>query len=557
MLIATALTTHQYLDHTRRFQEARRLLMEGHETTAEAALSSLGGSRWVGGDVEVVLSLTRALTGSPSTPRPLDAAALREQGSHLLLFSTFREGRFDACERLAQLVADSGDPEGRIFLSAVRIEEANYVESLAILKEIPAVGRTSWLAERLFEAHDLLARNTLTVVEDRRGTRVGSITTEGRFEPASPELATLLPVQTIESLCRNEQSRSVRLTLDVALSRLAREALGAYRGSVVLTDPFTGGILAAVTDTRTRKREGDAPFTQLLEPASVSKLLTTTASLRAGVPVDEAVAHMHCRGAQRYDGEYLYCPYRAGALSGLREALAISCNIAFANLGTRLGWMGMAEELSLFGFGRPAAEGVRFGYVHPGHDGLRALADLSIGLEVSDISPVHASLLAAVFGNGGEWIDPSLVLARDGLLRLSPRLAPPSPRRGIVDPNWLGELREAMEAVALSGGTAGGVAPDTFRVAMKTGTAATPGRGYHTNYVGFGPLPDVEIAFAVRVTNQRNSKNVRYASYRVTQRLLRALDRHRELLGVPLIDQPSSWEISQGEEPLTPVSTAG
>ena len=83
-----------------------------------------------------------------------------------------------------------------------------------------------------------------------------------------------------------------------------------------------------------------------------------------------------------------------------------------------------------------------------------------------------------------------------------------------------------MEAVATFG-TGASLAPRGFALAMKTGTAAEPGRGYHVNYIGMGPLPHPTLAFCVRVTNERNSPAVTRAAREVTGRLLAALaERH-------------------------------
>ena len=82
-----------------------------------------------------------------------------------------------------------------------------------------------------------------------------------------------------------------------------------------------------------------------------------------------------------------------------------------------------------------------------------------------------------------------------------------------------------MEAVTQPGGTADGVAPAGFPVAMKTGTASTPGVGYHVNYVGVGPLPHPTIAFCVRVTGQPTSVHVTKAAHEVLSALLQGLAR--------------------------------
>ncbi len=66
-----------------------------------------------------------------------------------------------------------------------------------------------------------------------------------------------------------------------------------------------------------------------------------------------------------------------------------------------------------------------------------------------------------------------------------------------------------MIAVANPGGTAARIAPASFPVALKTGTASEPGTGFHVNYIGFGPVPETRFAFAVRVTHQPSSRRVR------------------------------------------------
>jgi cell division protein FtsI/penicillin-binding protein 2 len=89
---------------------------------------------------------------------------------------------------------------------------------------------------------------------------------------------------------------------------------------------------------------------------------------------------------------------------------------------------------------------------------------------------------------------------------------------------------EAMVEVVRTG-TGFGLEPSDFPVAMKTGTAAEPGQGYHVNYVGFGPLPEASLAFCVRVTHERSSPAVTRRAREVTRRLLQALaDRRGQVL---------------------------
>jgi cell division protein FtsI/penicillin-binding protein 2 len=92
----------------------------------------------------------------------------------------------------------------------------------------------------------------------------------------------------------------------------------------------------------------------------------------------------------------------------------------------------------------------------------------------------------------------------------------------VLAPAVARRLRQAMQAVARSG-TGVGLAPPGFAVAMKTGTAAERGQGYHVNYIGFGPLPGAELAFCVRVTHEPTSPAVTTVARSVTRALLGAL----------------------------------
>ena len=99
---------------------------------------------------------------------------------------------------------------------------------------------------------------------------------------------------------------------------------------------------------------------------------------------------MECTGAHKYRGGILYCSYRAGSLQGLNQAMALSCNIAFANLGIQVGRQALLAELQAFGFGRPPQEGIHFGQVIQPQGDERQLADLSIDGVRSFVSPDFA-----------------------------------------------------------------------------------------------------------------------------------------------------------------------
>jgi peptidoglycan glycosyltransferase len=290
----------------------------------------------------------------------------------------------------------------------------------------------------------------------------------------------------------------------------------------VLVEPRTGAVLAAVSDARTAAREGAAAFTQRREPASVAKVLTAAAAYRAGLDADAEIKRMTCTGVERYGGRPLWCPWPAGPLQGLDHALAVSCNVAFASLGVRLGGERVVEEYRRWGFDEPGALLGAAGRVHTRPRTPRQVADLADGLTLVDVTPLHAALLAAVVANDGRMPEPRLLRGPCGRLGLADAPPPPPAGRDVLDPAIARRLRQAMQAVAESG-TGAGLAPPGLGVAMKTGTAAERGQGYHVNYVGMLPLPDPGVAFCVRVTHERSSPRVTTAAREVTRRLLTGL----------------------------------
>ena len=449
----------------------------------------------------------------------------RELPLPLLMYKALSVSDLDACLRLSALW--NGSPSG-LFRSAVALEKGSPEVSREIWEGLPEKDRESWLGRRilqqlnLFETADSI--NT-AMVFDRRGAPLGYIR-EGKMTIIPGPETYRLPGDAIEkSLLSSDiqTGHGFRTSIDLDLQKAAVESLKGYRGSIVLMDPSTGAILAAASDPKTLRSEKSAPFTQQYEPASISKLVTSSAALRAGIDVDKFMEKTVCNGGKKYSGETLWCSFRSGRLGTLARALADSCNIAFADLGVAAGRKAVLDELLIFGFDRPAAEPFHFGEITRKTGNDRQLADLSIGLESTTITPVHGALLAAVFANGGIMPEPSLLSSADGILGMSPQKIPPRPGSWIInDPESLDIVNEAMREVAANG-TARGLSGNGFQVAMKTGTGRTAGTGYVTNYVGFGPLPDPHIAFCVRVTHQPTSSRVRKATREVMARLLERL----------------------------------
>ena len=418
------------------------------------------------------------------------------------------------------------------------------------LPEAPA----SAFEQRLHRARLVDASGIQQLLFDRRGRPLGSIgddrslTLEDGLPTGlvPPELATHLLPPALQPpglaaagpaamTASTAGDRALRLTIDRAWSEAAVRALGREEGAIAILEVPSGAVLAAVSNRNRRSRwraRGDSVLDPR-EPASIAKLITTTAAMRAGLDPDDEIANMTCRGSVLMDGERLYCSAIGGRLRGLTRAMATSCNVAFARLAMDVGDRAMVEEYERYGFVIGGARGeavprnavgVVHEYRHPG----KRLGDLSIGLEEASITPLGAAVFAATLSDGLRR-EPRFVLQADGLLGISPRtpVANDPEAVAVLDPSWLPALHESMRAVVSPGGTANRVAPRRLRVAMKTGTARGPDKPFHVNYAGFFPSGGGQpprYAFAVRVTGQPTSARVRRAGYAVTNRLLRALD---------------------------------
>ncbi len=554
------------LNENAALSRASSLLVGGDVAGARELLSELRHSPRAGQQARVGLDLVDALDGRRSPPPGVSGvdneapapAELADLGSSprraaietfptgLIARTAFERGEFDAALRVTELAESAGAPTVRLLTTAAWIEAGGIEEARYLAAGAPGLPGTSvpGAPARGTPAGHTLARQVAhhletpeeqrgVLLRDRTGQPIGT-TVGGELALGAGVRPELVPRMVTAAVAGHRPSGSLRLTLDLELSEAAFSAFGRYRGSIVIVDPRTGEILAAVSDRRTWRRGGTPAFEQLREPASIAKLITTTAAMRAGYQPDEEMRRMRCRGHERYAGEFLYCPAIVGPLRNLKRALAVSCNVAFANLGVRVGREALLEEFRRYGFasGFDSPRGLfPSGRIVQPHGDDRQLADLSIGLEASEITPLRAALLAAVMANDGVMPEPTLLAAEDGRLGLHPRPLPMDQGRRVIDRRWVPEIVAAMETVVRRGTAQRVWPPRNFPVAMKTGTASDPRYGFHVNYIGIGPMPNARLAFCVRVTDRPTSAKVRYAAQRVTHQLLRNLGRIAERRG--------------------------
>jgi peptidoglycan glycosyltransferase len=506
----------------------RERLLAGDVKSARTAFA--GAERWPG--ARAAARAGRAAAEARSGQAVADTVPLElleALGPEALVLSALDEGHVAAAAAVAELALRAGQPLAPLYAAALALErgDESAARAMAAASSVPLASRG--LGARLLRALSALAAGRHQLLLDRHGELLATISPAGAIEVEAGVLPLFAGV--VDRLPPLPSAGAVRLSIDLALSSAALHALAGFRGSIVLVEPRTGAVLAAVSDERTATAERAAAFVQQREPASIAKVLTAAAAYRAGIDVDAAIGRMTCTGVERYGGKPLWCAWPAGPLAGLDHALAVSCNAAFANLGARVGVDGLVGEYRRWGF--DDGRGTRLG----GSGRLRAsprtplqLARLSVGLDLAEVTPLHAALIAATVVNQGRLEEPFLVVGPCGALGLTGPPLPRTPGRAVLEPDLARRLGQAMRAVA-DRGTGSGLASLHFPVAFKTGTGAEPGRGYHVNYVGAGPLPDPTVAFCVRVTHGASSPAVTRAAREVARRLLTALADRRHRLG--------------------------
>ncbi|HEY5846251.1 MAG TPA: penicillin-binding protein 2 [Microlunatus sp.] len=324
---------------------------------------------------------------------------------------------------------------------------------------------------------------------------------------------------------RPPEGATVQTTIVPRVQRAATEALGRRKGAVVALDPTTGAVLAMVTSptydpnvVASHDIEGankaynrlvndpQRPLSnraarEIYPPGSVFKLVTAAAALEDGMNAKSKVASPN---RLKLPGSTVFLPNQGscgGTTVTITQALRVSCNTAFANLGLKLGQDKLRAQAQKFGFNaRHLADLNGVASQFPDNLDPAQLALSSIGQFDVAASPLQIAMVSAGIANDGVVMEP-YVVSRVQSPDLSPlQTTQPKQVGQALSPGNAKQLQQMMVDV-VQNGTGQNAQISGVEVGGKTGTAQSdPKRkpfAWFTSFASVDNEPKVAVAVIV------------------------------------------------------------
>ncbi len=312
---------------------------------------------------------------------------------------------------------------------------------------------------------------------------------------------------------------TVIVTLNPKLQEAAWNALGSYKGAVVVMEPDTGKILAMVSkpdfDPNTIGQTWEAMVADegssnllnratqgLYPPGSTFKMVTMLSYLRQ-YPNAMADFSFDCTGSVTAGDTTINCyDGKVHGTESLTTAFANSCNSAFATMGLNMDkaqFRETAEDL-LFNKKLPTNITTNKSVFELDRNTVEEeVMTTSIGQGNTLVTPLHMAMLTATVANGGIMMKPYLVSRIETAEGETVQVNNPEMYDTLMTVDEASKLTDAMRAVVMEG-TAIAFSGNAHPVAGKTGSAeykSGDNEGTHSWFVGFSNVDDPDLVVAV------------------------------------------------------------
>lgn len=293
------------------------------------------------------------------------------------------------------------------------------------------------------------------------------------------------------------ESGDLRLTVDAGLCRTAYAALAGRKGAVMIMDYLSGEVLCMVSAPSVDPLDtGEPPegaylnrcLSSRFTPGSVFKLVTAVATIETVPDLDSQ--RFACDGAYEIAGVPIVCTGEHGA-PDFEEALAWSCNAAFAQIALEIGQKNMIRTVRACGLldgheldGIPSVAGS-----YPTEEiGGPEFAWSCIGQSTDLVNPYALLRFISAVANGGTLAEPHLIAGRSG------------PVTRLLKKGTAEKLGSMMNYDFVSSYRDTGLFPG-LNLCAKTGTAELGDGSSHAWFVGYLPDEAHPYAFVVLVEN--------------------------------------------------------
>ena len=291
-----------------------------------------------------------------------------------------------------------------------------------------------------------------------------------------------------------------KLTIDIKTQNKLHKLFKKFFGTFLLFNLSDNSITAAYSKPFNQKIR-DAVFYQEYEPASIVKVLTLFSYLK--YPHNE-IFPFFCKGNIGLDNKIFYDWKKHGNVKTYREALAVSCNIAFSKMAFSVGLSKISDTYKKFYFNTNGLNDLFLSF-NTGKYNERILKDfqlakLSVGLEEIKITTFHAALISAIISQNGSIYSPYLIKNIKNVLKLGFYNHKPKIIKIASDYSIFQKIKKAMiDVIENKKGTGRRSKVNFVKVALKTGTSGKRKFGFDSVLIGFFPAEKPQYAFAFRL----------------------------------------------------------
>lgn len=317
---------------------------------------------------------------------------------------------------------------------------------------------------------------------------------------------------------------NVVTTLDSVLQKTAYNALGSYKGAVLVMEASTGKVLAMVSKPTFNPNSIEEDWEWLTTdenstllnramqgayaPGSIFKVITTLEYMRENAAYQDY--SYYCEGEITEGDTTIHCANnRVHEEEDLALSLANSCNASYSNIGLKL-------KLTRF---QETAKGLLFNSKLPSllpysQSKFQLTKDSSesevmmtaIGQGKTQVSPYHMTLISAAIANGGTLMRPYLVDQVTNYTGTTIDKNLPEKYGTLMTSEEAAQLKEYMTGV-IEFGTGKALSGQSYTVAGKTGTAeySSDKEKAHSWFTGFTNVDNPELVISVVVESADNS----------------------------------------------------